>query len=91
MEIGLIIAFTFLNFLSFYLFRKDKMKAKKGQIRISEFSLCLVTLLGGTFGAITAMKIYRHKTRKLSFILRIILIILIQLAICWFILSNNVR
>ncbi|MGV0921940.1 DUF1294 domain-containing protein [Empedobacter falsenii] len=83
MEIPLLLTFILINLIAFFLFKIDKNKAIKGQNRISEFTLCSVTLVGGTIGSILAMQIYRHKTKKTSFILKILIIVMIQIFIIW--------
>ncbi|MGV0979931.1 DUF1294 domain-containing protein [Empedobacter falsenii] len=83
MEIPLLLTFILINLIAFFLFKIDKKKAVKGQNRISEFTLCSVTLVGGTIGSILAMQIYRHKTKKTSFILKILIIVMIQIFIIW--------
>jgi uncharacterized membrane protein YsdA (DUF1294 family) len=57
-----------LNVYSFLLFRSDKKRAEKGEWRTSEAKL-LVAALFGPLGGYWSMKRYRHKTRKLKFVL----------------------
>ncbi|MEI6796548.1 MAG: DUF1294 domain-containing protein [Methanomassiliicoccales archaeon] len=64
----LAMALVLMNLSSFFLYRHDKMAAKKGAWRTSENSLLLAALLG-PFGAFAAMRRYRHKTKHLKFIL----------------------
>ena len=45
----------------------DKRRAKKGEWRIKEGTLFLITLLGGGIAPISGMYIFRHKTKKLKF------------------------
>ena len=65
----------------------DKQKAKHGSWRIPEKTLFLFTLLGGGFGTIAGMYIFKHKTRKLYFTVGfpVILISEIILIIYWII------
>ena len=49
----------------------DKKKAEKGAWRIPEKTLFIITMLGGGFGTIAGMYLFRHKTRKLYFTVRI--------------------
>lgn len=47
----------------------DKRRSERGGWRVSENTLHLLELVGGWPGALLAMKLFRHKTRKLSFLL----------------------
>jgi uncharacterized membrane protein YsdA (DUF1294 family) len=54
--------------LAFALFGIDKSLAGRGGgRRISEFQLVLIGALGGWFGGLLGMLVFRHKTAKLSF------------------------
>lgn len=47
----------------------DKYFAVKGRWRVPERTLLLCALLpGGPFGALAGMRLFRHKTRKASFL-----------------------
>lgn len=69
--IGLLIL---LNCLAFWMFAWDKWCAENGRWRIPEANLLLVSLLGGSVGAITAQQWLRHKTRKEPFATTLFLI-----------------
>ena len=73
-----------INVLSFFLFKIDKKNSIIGKRRVSELALCFVTLIGGTIGSLMSMQIYRHKTRKKSFIFKIVMIIAIQCSLLFF-------
>lgn len=47
----------------------DKRQAAAGQWRVPEKTLWLLALLGGALGGCLGMKVFRHKTRHLSFVL----------------------
>lgn len=55
------------NVLAFGLFSWDKRMSKWKKLRVPESTLLAVTLLGVEVGAICAMLLVRHKTRKNSF------------------------
>lgn len=55
------------NSLLFVLMRVDKQKAKKHQWRIPEKTLLFLGLIGGGIGGILGMRLFRHKTTKISF------------------------
>ncbi|AZI21147.1 DUF1294 domain-containing protein [Chryseobacterium taklimakanense] len=67
------------NLLSFLLFGLDKSKARNSKRRISEFSLLIITLIGGTFGSVMGMLVFRHKISKYSFISMILLYSVIKI------------
>jgi uncharacterized membrane protein YsdA (DUF1294 family) len=53
---------------AFALFGIDKSLAgREGGRRVSEFQLALIGALGGWFGGLLGMLVFRHKTAKLSF------------------------
>ena len=56
-----------INIVSFFLYGIDKYLAINKKYRISEISLFVVSLIGGCFLGIIAMKLFHHKTRKISF------------------------
>lgn len=55
------------NLIAFTLFGMDKRRARMGLRRLSERSLLLWALAGGTAGAFLGRHIFRHKTRKQPF------------------------
>jgi uncharacterized membrane protein YsdA (DUF1294 family) len=42
---------------------KVKLKAKQGNWRISEATLLMLAVIGGSIGALLGMKVWRHKTQ----------------------------
>ncbi|OGL95277.1 hypothetical protein A2348_02725 [Candidatus Uhrbacteria bacterium RIFOXYB12_FULL_58_10] len=75
-----LIAFVSVNLATFLLFCLDKRLAALESRRIPERTLHLTAFLFGSPGAIVAMHIFRHKTRKTSFQLVLALLVLIQVA-----------
>lgn len=45
----------------------DKMKARHSKWRIKESTLHLLSFLGGAFGMVISMMLFRHKTQKAKF------------------------
>lgn len=81
---------AFINIFSFVVFFLDKFYAKKGKWRISEKTLLISALLGGTVGALLGMKIFRHKIRKKRFSIGIPIILITQiLLITYYLLKLN--
>lgn len=52
------------SIVTFITWGVDKFRARAGQWRVSERVLFGMTLLGGAFGALAGMVLFRHKTRK---------------------------
>ncbi len=73
------------NVLAFVLMGIDKRRAKKNAWRIPEKTLFLLSLLGGSAGALLGMRIFHHKTRKWYFRFGIPLLLILQgAALCCF-------
>ena len=62
-----IIWLIIINLLTFILFVVDKRRAVKHKYRISEFTLLTLAFMGGSLGALLAMSVVRHKTKKKIF------------------------
>ena len=77
------------NAASFLLYSFDKLQAVTKRKRIPELVLYLSAFLGGPIGALLAMQIMRHKTRKLSFQLVLGILILIELGIGYLIYASS--
>ncbi len=56
------------NIAAFLVFVWDKIQAKRGKRRTSEWRLLLFTMVGGELGAVCAMALARHKVSKRSFL-----------------------
>ena len=70
-----------INLIAFILYAYDKfqsLKSTKNIQRVSEKKLLFTTLLGGTVGSILAMIILRHKIKKVSFIIKFSVVVIIQ-------------
>lgn len=70
-----------INILSFVLYGIDKLKAIKKKERISEKTLILIGILGGSIGSLIGMNLFRHKTKKLKFIISLPLILIIHIIV----------
>lgn len=64
-----IIYLILINIVTFFAMWLDKKRAKYGKWRISESTLFILVLLGGGFGGIAGMYIFRHKTKKTRFVI----------------------
>ena len=52
-----------INILTFAVYGIDKWKARQGSWRISEATLLMLAVIGGTIGALLGMQVWRHKTK----------------------------
>lgn len=67
-----------INLFAFLLYGVDKRKAKKSEYRISERTLLLVAAVGGSVGAILAMRCFKHKTRHRKFYIGLPIMLMAQ-------------
>ena len=67
----LLVILIVLNVVSFALFGIDKWKAGRGAWRISEGTLIGSGAICGTVGAWLGVLVFRHKTRKQSFLVKL--------------------
>ena len=56
-----------------------RKKAKQGSWRISEATLLILAVIGGSIGALLGMKVWRHKTMHKKFKYGLPLILIIQI------------
>ena len=74
-----------INILTFAAYGIDKWKARQGSWRISEATLLMLAVIGGTIGALLGMQVWRHKTMHLKFKYGLPLILLAQIALMYLI------
>ncbi len=72
-----------INTVALALFGIDKLNSKRGRWRISESQLLLIAFIG-PFGAYGSMLLFRHKTRKIKFLLVPIFLLLQTFLILYF-------
>ena len=72
--------FAVVNVGSAFVVWRDKRLAAKGQWRIREETLLVWALVGGWPGGIWAMRRFRHKTSKGSFIAKYVLVVGLNVA-----------
>ena len=76
------------NIASFLLYGIDKYKAKKGKWRVSEATLLMMAVIGGSIGAWAGMRLWHHKTMHKKFKYGIPIIIIFQVALAVYLLTN---
>ena len=74
-----------INILAFVCYGLDKLKAKRNARRISERALLLLALVGGSVGAWLGMLVWRHKTKHAKFRFGVPILLLLQVALYWWI------
>lgn len=68
------------NSITFAAYGIDKAKAKKHAWRTPEKTLLFLAVLGGSVGAWLGMRIFRHKTKHLKFVIGVPVIFFLQAA-----------
>ena len=77
-----------INIATFFLYGIDRYKARKGRWRISEATLLLMAVVGGSIGAWTGMRLWHHKTKHKKFKYGIPIIIILQVALAVYLITN---
>ncbi len=72
---------TGINVLTFFAYGVDKWNAKQGKWRISEATLLMLAIIGGSIGALLGMRIWHHKTMHKKFKYGLPLILMAQIAL----------
>ena len=70
-----------INVVTFAVYGADKRRARRGAWRVSEKTLFLLPLLGGSVGALAGMRVFHHKTKHWYFRIGLPLILLAQIAL----------
>lgn len=70
-----------INILTFLVYGIDKWKARNGKWRISEATLLLLAVIGGSIGAWAGMSVWHHKTLHKKFRYGVPMILIIQVAL----------
>jgi len=78
-----------INLIAFFAFGVDKRRARLGKRRTPESTLLLLSWLTGMVGGWAGMKVFRHKTKKTSFRLKMVLVTVVNPA--WLLLWLHFR
>ncbi len=70
-----------INVITFILFTLDKKRARSRQWRIPESTLLFVSFLGGAVGGLIGMQIFKHKTKKMKFVIGMPIILVFNIMI----------
>lgn len=77
-----------INIIGFFIMGIDKWKAKRNSWRIPEKTLFLVTLLGGGIGTNIGMYYFRHKTKKVEFMIGFPTITILEIVLLIYAIVN---
>ena len=83
----ILIYLAIINIIGFALMGIDKKRSIRGAWRISESSLFLAAVLGGSIGSILGMRIFRHKTKHWYFKYGMPAILILQVAAIIFLIT----
>ncbi len=78
-----------INLIGFVMMCMDKQLAIHHKNRIPEKVLFLTAIIGGSFGSILGMYAFRHKTKHLSFVVGMPVILITQIIIVYFLLGGQ--
>ena len=67
LENPLILAPVVMSAITFFIWGYDKHRSTSGGRRVKESFLLTLAFIGGGFGALLGMVVFRHKTRKAKF------------------------
>lgn len=70
-----------INAAGFLFMLADKLKAKRGAWRISEATLMGIAAIGGSFGSLLGMRLFRHKTKHAKFYIGIPVFVVLHVAL----------
>lgn len=83
------IVYALFSVLAIVVYGLDKLAARRGKRRVPEMTLHTIALVGGWPGAMLAMQLFRHKTRKRGFVLITWAIALLHVAAWVFVLESR--
>ena len=73
-----------INVATILIYGVDKLKAKRNLWRVPESALFLLAVAGGSIGAWTGIKVWRHKTLHKRFKYGIPLIVIVHITISFY-------
>lgn len=77
----IVAALVVMNLFTFFVYGIDKWKARKNKWRVSEKTLLLLALCGGSLGAVLGMYLFHHKTKHWKFKILVPLFLIIHVAL----------
>ena len=86
-ELSIFVYIIVINLAAYVIMGIDKLRAKKGQWRVREGALMLVSLLGGATGTMLGMVVFKHKTNKKKFSIGVPILYLINWIITFLVIG----
>ncbi|MBZ4035777.1 DUF1294 domain-containing protein [Flavobacterium sp. 17A] len=86
----LLLYILFVNCFTFILTGYDKFQARRHKRRIPEIVLFFLAFVGGTIGLLTGMFFFRHKTGKITFIMKFSYVIIVQIVVIYLKLTHSI-
>lgn len=83
----LLVYFGIINFITFIVFAIDKVNAQEHRSRIKIITLLGLSFIGGSIGAILAIYLLHHKTKKDYFTVGIPIIMIMQVIVLFYLLN----
>lgn len=84
LQAGLYLYLICINIITIAVYGIDKRNAVYGKWRIRVSTLLTLAAVGGSAGALLAMHLFHHKTRKKKFTIGVPLMLLVQIALFFF-------
>lgn len=83
----LLVYFGIINFITFIVFAIDKVNAQEHRTRIKIVTLLGLSFIGGSIGALLAIYLLHHKTKKDYFTVGIPIIMIMQVIVLFYLLN----
>lgn len=83
----IVVGIVIWNVITFLLYGIDKRRARNGEWRISEAVLLWIAICMGGVGAWLGMKVFRHKTDHLKFVVGLPLAVLVNVVMVAIVLN----
>ena len=89
LQAGLYLYLICINIITIAVYGIDKRNAVYGKWRIRVSTLLTLAAVGGSAGALLAMHLFHHKTRKKKFTIGVPLRLLVQIALFFFLVKAD--
>ena len=89
LQAGLYLYLICINIITIAVYGIDKRNAVYGKWRIRVSTLLTLAAVGGSAGALLALHLFHHKTRKKKFTIGVPLMLLVQIALFFFLVKAD--